>query len=66
MLDAQLAPGKNYIDVFCMFGGSKFLIPADWKVRVEVTAIFGGWAVAAVTMMMTVVSISSVCWRHCC
>lgn len=44
MLDAQLAPGKNYIDVFCMFGGSKFLIPADWKVRVEVTAIFGGWA----------------------
>lgn len=44
MLDAQLAPGKNYIDVFCMFGGSKFIIPADWKVRVEVTAIFGGWA----------------------
>jgi len=44
MLDAQLAPGKNYIDVFCMFGGSKFLIPADWKVRVEITAIFGGWA----------------------
>lgn len=44
LLDAQLAPGRNYIDVFCMFGGSKFLIPADWKVRVEVTAIFGGWA----------------------
>ncbi|RPH34479.1 MAG: hypothetical protein EHM93_00155 [Bacteroidales bacterium] len=44
MLDAQLAPGKSYIDVFCMFGGSKFLIPADWKVRVEITAIFGGWA----------------------
>lgn len=44
MLDAQLAPGKNSIDVFCMFGGSKFLIPADWKVRVEITAIFGGWS----------------------
>lgn len=44
MLDAQLAPGKNYIDVFCMFGGSKFIIPADWKVKVEVTAIFGGFA----------------------
>jgi len=44
MLDAQLAPGRNYIDVFCMFGGSKFIIPADWKVRVEVTAIFGGFS----------------------
>jgi len=44
MLDAQLAPGSNYIDVFCMFGGSKFIVPADWKVRVEVTAIFGGFA----------------------
>lgn len=44
MLDAQLAPGKNYIDVFFMFGGSKFIVPADWKVRVEVTAIFGGFA----------------------
>jgi predicted membrane protein len=44
MLDAQLAPGRNTIDVFCMFGGSKFIVPADWKVRVEVTAIFGGFA----------------------
>ena len=29
MLDAQLAPGRNIIDVFCMFGGSKFIVPAD-------------------------------------
>ena len=44
MLDAQLAPGRNIFDVFCVFGGSKFIIPADWKVKVEVTAIFGGFA----------------------
>lgn len=44
MLDAQLAPGSNYIDVFCMFGGSKFIVPADWKVRVDVTSIFGGFS----------------------
>ncbi|NVO12108.1 MAG: hypothetical protein HXX16_19275 [Bacteroidales bacterium] len=44
MLDAQLAPGSNYIDAFCMFGGSKFIVPADWKVRVDVTSIFGGFA----------------------
>lgn len=44
MLDAQLVPGSNYIDVFCMFGGSKFIVPADWKVRVDVTSIFGGFS----------------------
>jgi len=44
MLDAQLAPGQNVLDVFCMFGGSKFIVPADWKVRVDVTAIFGGFS----------------------
>jgi len=44
MLDAQLAPGRNIVDVFCMFGGTKFIIPSDWKVRVEVTAIFGGFS----------------------
>lgn len=43
MLDAQLAPGQNVMDVFCMFGGSKFIVPADWKVRIDVTAIFGGF-----------------------
>lgn len=44
MLEAQLAPGQNVMDVFCMFGGSKFIVPADWKVRVDVTAIFGGFS----------------------
>jgi predicted membrane protein len=44
MLDAQLAPGQNVLDVFCMFGGSKFIVPADWKVRIDVTAIFGGFS----------------------
>ncbi len=44
MLDAQMAPGQNVIDVFCLFGGSKFLIPANWKVRIEVTSIFGGFS----------------------
>ncbi|MHC1705300.1 MAG: DUF5668 domain-containing protein [Tenuifilaceae bacterium] len=44
MLDAQLAPGQNVLDVFCMFGGSKFIVPADWKVRVDLTAIFGGFS----------------------
>lgn len=44
MLEAKLAPGQNVLDVFCMFGGSKFIVPADWKVRIDVTAIFGGFS----------------------
>lgn len=44
LLDAQLAPGQNIIDVFCLFGGSKFIVPANWKVRIEVTSIFGGFS----------------------
>ena len=41
---AKLAPGnKNVIDVFAMFGGSTFIVPPDWNVRVEVTPIFGGF-----------------------
>jgi predicted membrane protein len=44
MLDASLAPGSNTLDVFFMFGGSKLIVPADWKVRIEVAAIFGGFS----------------------
>ena len=31
------------IDVFTMFGGSKFLVPQDWNVKVDVVSIFGGF-----------------------
>ena len=41
---AKLSPdGKNVLDVFAMFGGSTFIVPPDWNVRVEVTPIFGGF-----------------------
>ena len=26
-----------------MFGGSTFIVPPDWNVRVEVTPLFGGF-----------------------
>ena len=42
---AKLAPGeKVVIDVFIMFGGTSFIVPSDWNVRNEVTAIFGGFS----------------------
>ena len=41
---AKLSPdNKNVIDVFAMFGGSTFIVPPDWNVRVEVTPLFGGF-----------------------
>lgn len=39
---AGLETGMNVIDLLCIFGGSKLIIPSDWKVKVEVTSIFGG------------------------
>ena len=44
MLNAQLAKGRNVIDIFTMFGGCKFIIPQEWDVRIEVSAIFGGFS----------------------
>ena len=44
LMSAQLAKGSNTFDIFIVFGGCKFLIPADWNVRIEVSAIFGGFS----------------------
>jgi predicted membrane protein len=44
MLKAKLAPGENYIDVFCMFGGMKLAVPEGWNVKIRVTSLFGGFS----------------------
>ncbi len=44
LTDAELAPGRNILDMFCLFGGSKIIVPPTWKVKIEVTAIFGGYS----------------------
>jgi predicted membrane protein len=41
---AKLSEGKAVIDIFAMFGGCTFIVPSDWNVRVETTAIFGGFS----------------------
>jgi predicted membrane protein len=41
---AKLAPGKNYIEVFAVFGGLKLIVPDDWKVKIDAVAIFGGFS----------------------
>ena len=34
--------GEANIELFCMFGGTEILVPADWKVNMNATAILGG------------------------
>lgn len=44
MTRAQLAPGRSYLNVFLMFGGSEIVVPANWNVVIEVTPIFGSFS----------------------
>jgi predicted membrane protein len=44
MLRAKLAPGENYIDVFCLFGGMKLIVPEGWNVKIRVMSVFGGFS----------------------
>jgi predicted membrane protein len=44
MNSAELAKGRNVIDIFTVFGGCKFIIPEDWEVKIEVSAVFGGFS----------------------
>lgn len=40
--DARLAPGKQILDIVSIFGGFKLIVPSDWNIKLEVTAILGG------------------------
>ena len=42
LLNAQLAKGTNYLDLFHMFGGVTLIIPRDWNVKIDIVALFGG------------------------
>ena len=41
---STLAEGNNVVELFYMFGGSSFIIPADWTVNNKVTSILGGFS----------------------
>ncbi len=43
LLDAELAPGENVLDMFSLFGGSTLIVPRHWEIKTEVTSIFGGF-----------------------
>lgn len=44
LMNAQLAEGVQVIETTNVFGGANIIVPAGWTVKVEVTAIFGGFS----------------------
>ncbi len=41
---AQLSSEGTVVDLFTMFGGTKFIIPGSWQVKSEATSLFGGFS----------------------
>jgi len=44
LTNAELAKGRNVLDIFTVFGGCKLIVPQEWEVKIEVSAIFGGFS----------------------
>jgi len=41
---AKLAPGRNDLEIACVFGGATIIVPDSWYVTIEVTPILGGFS----------------------
>jgi len=41
--NCKMSPGLNTIEITAIFGGTTIMIPADWKVEIDVLPIFGGF-----------------------
>lgn len=41
---ARLAPGRNELEIACIFGGASLIVPDTWNVIVEVTPVLGGFS----------------------
>lgn len=44
LTNCELAPGNHTIELVCIFGGAVLIIPNDWKVKVEMVSVFGGFS----------------------
>jgi predicted membrane protein len=42
LTNAELDEGDQKLELSCVFGGTKLIVPADWDVVVDVTGILGG------------------------
>jgi len=43
LTQAKLAPGENILEVTTLFGGTNIRVPRNWRVIVNVSAVFGGF-----------------------
>lgn len=41
---AKLAPGRNDLEIACVFGGATIIVPNNWLVTIEVTPVLGGFS----------------------
>jgi predicted membrane protein len=41
---AKLAPGRNDLEIACVFGGATIIVPDSWYVTIEVTPVLGGFS----------------------
>jgi predicted membrane protein len=41
---ARLAPGRNELEIACVFGGVEIIVPDNWFITVEVTPVLGGFS----------------------
>jgi predicted membrane protein len=41
---AKLAPGRNELELACVFGGATIIVPEAWNVTIEVTPVLGGFS----------------------
>lgn len=41
---AKLAPGRNELEIACVFGGATIIVPDNWFVTIEVTPVLGGFS----------------------
>jgi predicted membrane protein len=41
---AKLAPGRNELEIACVFGGATIIVPDNWFVTIQVTPVLGGFS----------------------
>jgi predicted membrane protein len=41
---AKLSPGRNELEIACVFGGATIIVPDNWFVTIEVTPVLGGFS----------------------
>jgi predicted membrane protein len=43
LVNCKMAPGLNVIEITALFGGTTLMVPADWRVEIDVLPLFGGF-----------------------